>query len=147
MPSVVAPSKSPIFIQQRAVEFHETDAAGLVHFTNLFRWMEAAELSFLYEREVPVLAADSVKNTGWPRAAVSAQFLAPLRFGDKVETRLWVRKIGTSSITYRIEIWRLNGRGGPHLSATGEITTVHIARLKGKLLPMPLPASIRKKLK
>jgi acyl-CoA thioesterase FadM len=36
---VVAPSKSPIFIQQRAVEFHETDAAGLVHFTNLFRWM------------------------------------------------------------------------------------------------------------
>jgi acyl-CoA thioesterase FadM len=58
-----------------------------------------------------------------------------------------VRKIGTSSITYRIEIWRLNGRGGPHLSATGEITTVHIARLKGKLLPMPLPASIRKKLK
>jgi acyl-CoA thioester hydrolase len=77
---------------------------------------------------------------------VSAEFLAPLRFGDQVETRLWVRKIGTSSITYRLEIWRLNGRGGPHLSVRGEVTTVHLARLKGKLRAAPLPASIRKKL-
>jgi len=136
----------PIFKQQRTVEFHETDAAGLVHFTNLFRWMEATELAFLHERDVPVLAVDAVKDTGWPRAAVSAEFLAPLRFGDKVETRLWVRKIGTSSIAYRFEIWRLNGRGGPRLAATGEITAVHLARVKGKLAPAPLPASIRKKL-
>ena len=137
----------PQFTQQRAVEFHETDAAGLVHFTNIFRWMEGAELAFLHERDVPVLAVDSLKSTGWPRAAVRAEFLAPLRFGDKVETRLWVRKIGTSSITYRLEVWRLNGRGGPHLSATGEITSVHVARLKGKIHPAPLPAAIRKKLK
>jgi YbgC/YbaW family acyl-CoA thioester hydrolase len=143
---VVSPSANPIFTQQRAVEFHETDAAGLVHFTNLFRWMEGAELAFLQERDVAVLAVDSVKNSGWPRAAVSAEFLAPLRFGDKVETRLWVRKIGTSSIAYRFEIWRLNGRGGPHLSVTGEITSVHVARLKGKIRPAPLPAAVRKKL-
>jgi len=144
---VVKTSKAPIFRQQRAVEFHETDAAGLVHFTNLFRWMEATELAFLHERDVAVLAVDSVRNSGWPRAAVSAEFLAPLRYGDKVETRLWVVKIGTSSIKYRFEIWRLNGRGGPHLAATGEITTVHVARLKGKIQPAPLPMAIRKKLK
>lgn len=145
MPSVV--KKNPAFVQQRAVEFHETDAAGLVHFTNLFRWMEAAELAYLHERDIPVLAVDSVKNTGWPRAAVNAEFLAPLRFGDKVETRLWVAKIGGSSVRYRFEVWRLNGRGSPHLSATGEITTVHVARVKGKLRPAPLPAAIRKKLR
>jgi YbgC/YbaW family acyl-CoA thioester hydrolase len=144
---VVNPSKNPVFRQQRAVEFHETDAAGLVHFTNLFRWMEAAELAFLHERDVSVLAVDAVKNSGWPRAAVRAEFLAPLRFGDKVETRLWLVKIGRSSIRYRFEIWRLNGRGGPRLSATGEITTVHVARLRGKLAPAPLPAAIRQKLK
>ncbi len=144
---MVKKPKSPNFIQQRAVEFHETDAAGLVHFTNLFRWMEGAELAFLHERDVSVLAVDSVKNSGWPRAAVSAEFLAPLRFGDKVETRLWVKKIGASSVAYRFEIWRLNGRGGPHLSATGEITTVHVSRLKGKIRPAPLPAAIRNKLK
>ncbi len=136
----------PAFVHARAVEFHETDAAGLVHFTNLFRWMEAAELAFLHERDVAVLAVDAVQNSGWPRAAVSAEFLAPLRFGDKVETRLWVRKIGTSSIRYQFEVWRLTGRGSPQLSATGEITTVHVARAKGKLRPTPLPAAIRKKL-
>lgn len=140
-------AKSPAFRQQRAVEFHETDAAGLVHFTNLFRWMEAAELAFLHGRDVPVLAVDAIKNSGWPRAAVSAEFLAPLRYGDTVETRLWVRKIGTSSIRYHFEILRLNGRGGPHLAATGEITTVHVARVKGKTRPTPLTAAIKKKLK
>jgi len=141
------PQPPPVFTQQRAVEFHETDAAGLVHFTNLFRWMEGAELAFLHSRDVPVLATEAVQNSGWPRAAVSAKFLAPLRFGDKVETRLWVRTVGASSINYRFEIWRLTGRGGPHLSATGEITTVYVSRLKGKLRSAPLPAAIRKKLK
>jgi acyl-CoA thioester hydrolase len=141
------PAPVPNFLQRRAVEFHETDGAGLVHFTNIFRWMEGAELAYLQEREVPVLAAESVKNSGWPRAAVSAEFVAPLRFGDQVETRLWVGKIGTSSITYRFEIWRVNGRGAPRLSATGSITTVYVVRLKGKLGPTPIPASIKKKLK
>jgi len=141
------PASVPQFVQRRSVEFHETDAAGLVHFTNLFRWMEGTELSFLQEREVPVLAVEAVKNSGWPRAAVHAQFLGPLRFGDTIETRLWVKKIGGSSLTYRFEIWRVKGRGAPNLAATGEITSVHVTRVKGKLRAAPLPASIRKKLK
>jgi acyl-CoA thioesterase FadM len=29
---------------------------------------------------------------------------------------------------------------------TGEITSVHVARLKGKIRPAPLPAAVRKKL-
>src|SRR5471032_859944 len=119
------PSSAPNFLQRRAVEFHETDGAGLVHFTNILRWMEGAELAYLQERDVPVFAAESVKSSGWPRVAVSAEFVAPLRFGDQVETRLWVGKIGTSSVTYRLEIWRVNGRGAPVLSATGVITAVY----------------------
>jgi acyl-CoA thioester hydrolase len=137
----------PHFLQRRAVEFHETDGAGLVHFTNIFRWMEGAELAYLQEKDVPILAVESVKNSGWPRAAVAAEFVAPLRFGDQVETRMWVGKIGKSSITYRFEIWRVNGRGAPRLSATGVITTVYVARLKGKLGPAPITAAIKKKIK
>ncbi|NBV85427.1 MAG: acyl-CoA thioesterase, partial [Verrucomicrobia bacterium] len=30
------------FVQQRRVEFAETDMAGIVHFANFFRWMESA---------------------------------------------------------------------------------------------------------
>ena len=32
---------------QRRVEFSETDAAGIVHFSNFFRYMEGAEHAFL----------------------------------------------------------------------------------------------------
>ena len=31
----------------RRVEFHETDMAGIVHFSNFFRYMEFAEVEFL----------------------------------------------------------------------------------------------------
>jgi len=141
------PAAAPHFLQRRAVEFHETDGAGLVHFTNIFRWMEGAELAYLQELDIPVLACESAKSSGWPRVAVSAKFVAPLRFGDQVETRLWVGKIGKSSVTYRLEIWRVNGRGAPVLSATGIITAVYVTRLKGKLGSAPIPAAIKKKLK
>jgi acyl-CoA thioester hydrolase len=33
----------PTFSITRRVEFHETDAAGLMHFSNFYRWMEVCE--------------------------------------------------------------------------------------------------------
>ena len=35
------------FHYKRRIHFQETDAAGLIHFTNYFRYMEEAETEFL----------------------------------------------------------------------------------------------------
>jgi len=139
---VVNSSKNPAFTHRRAVEFHETDAAGIVHFTNLFRWMEAAELAFLRERGVPILE----KNSGWPRVAVCAQFLAPLRFGDEVETRLRVRVRHPARLNFYFEIWRLSGAGAPQRCVTAEFTTVHVTLAKGEIRPKRLSEKIIKQL-
>ena len=34
------------FTTTRQVEFHETDAAGIMHFSNFFRYMETVEHGF-----------------------------------------------------------------------------------------------------
>ena len=40
------------FRTTRRVEFVDTDMAGIVHFSNFFRWMESAEVEFLRARGV-----------------------------------------------------------------------------------------------
>src|SRR5215831_6794970 len=42
------------FRTQRRVEFADTDMAGIVHFANFFRYMEAAEVEFLRSRGLSV---------------------------------------------------------------------------------------------
>jgi len=41
------PVKKPRFVTSRRVEFVDTDMAGIVHFTNFFRYMEQARIGFL----------------------------------------------------------------------------------------------------
>jgi acyl-CoA thioesterase FadM len=135
-------AKLPAFVQRHVVGFHETDAAGFVHFTNIFRWMEAAEHAFLKERGVPVLD----KKHGWPRVEVCAHFYAPLRFGDEVETRLYYRVRNPSRLNFCFEIWRVNGPGAPERAGSGQFTTVRVRRGKGRLKRAPLPARLLKKL-
>jgi YbgC/YbaW family acyl-CoA thioester hydrolase len=140
------PPPTPAFVHRRVVEFHETDLAGIVHFSNLFLWMEAAELAFLREHAIPIFSVQASAERGWPRAAAGAQFKAPLRFGDEVETRLWVRAVGGACVRYGFEVWRLSGT--PELAATGELASVHASRSRpaGTLRPQTLPATIRAKL-
>ena len=38
------------FRTRRRVEFADTDMAGIAHFANFFRWMEAAEVDYLASR-------------------------------------------------------------------------------------------------
>ena len=139
----------PLFIQRRVVEFHETDAAGIVHFSNVFLWMESAEMAFLRQRKIPILSLSKTGGRGWPRVSVNAQFKSPLRFEDQIETRLWLGPVGVSSVCYRFEIWRMSGPGQPTLAATGEMTTVYVtcSMPGGKLEPTRLPPALRRKLK
>jgi YbgC/YbaW family acyl-CoA thioester hydrolase len=141
-------SSPPAFAVRRPVEFHETDQAGIVHFSNIFLWMESAELAFLRENNIPVISLQAGSERGWPRASACAQFKSPLRFGDEVETRLWVLSVGGACVRYGFEIWRVAGSGPVELAATGELASVHAARARatGALRPQPLAQGIRAKL-
>jgi acyl-CoA thioesterase FadM len=51
------------------VQFSETDAAGIVHFSNFFRYFEDAEHALWREAGGSILDRDSA--IGWPRVAAS----------------------------------------------------------------------------
>src|SRR4051812_39401898 len=119
---------------ERRIEWIDTDAAGIYHWTTAFRLAEAAEAALH-------TALGIVEQTFGvtPRVAVSASFLRALRFNEAVTVELAVDAIGRSSLTYRLAI---GGEAGPAIDGT--LTICHVERVGGG--PTPWPVAVRERL-
>src|SRR6478735_11287242 len=93
----------------RRVEFAETDMAGIVHFSNFFRMMEATEHAFFRSLGFSIHGHDPVSTTGWPRVSAQCDYRAPLRFEEEVEIHLLVADIRTRSIRYTFIFRKVDG--------------------------------------
>src|SRR5260370_37751893 len=91
------------FHTTRRVEFVDTDMAGIVHFSNFFRWMESAEVEFLRARGLSVTLPWEGQVLGFPRVSASCDYLRPARFQDVLDIALRVDKIGRKPGTYGFE--------------------------------------------
>jgi YbgC/YbaW family acyl-CoA thioester hydrolase len=123
----------------RRVQFHETDMAGIVHFSNYFRYMEEAEHALW--RAAGLGIGDAGDDIGFPRVAATCDYKAPLRFEDEFEVWIRVAAIGRRSIRYRSDLLR-----GGETVATGSTTVVCVSRRPGqpmKAVPFP-PDVIRR---
>jgi YbgC/YbaW family acyl-CoA thioester hydrolase len=107
------------------VGYIDTDASTLIHFTAVFRWVEAAEME-LY-RKLGLL--DGAVRL--PRRQVEAEYLLPIRFDDELEVTLRVERVGTSSVTYT---W--DAVLGGEVAARGRFTAVHTGPT-GRAEPLP----------
>ena len=89
------------FTTRRRVEFRDTDAAGIVHFSAFFFWMESVEHELLRSVGVAVVdrGADGV-DASWPRVSASCDYLSAVRFGDELEVSVSVEAVGRTSVTY-----------------------------------------------
>jgi acyl-CoA thioester hydrolase len=91
------------FRVSRRVEFGDTDMAGIIHFSNFFRYMESAEQAFLRARGLSVAMDWHGEAIGFPRVSASCDFLHPVRFEDVVDILVRVEKVGRTSVTYSFE--------------------------------------------
>jgi len=113
------------FISRKRVAFHETDMAGIAHFSNFFRWMEETEHRFLKEIGCPPVVQEGERYWGWPRIKASCDFRAPLRFDDAFECHLFVKEIKLRSVVYFFRLMRVDPDGSRQQAARGEITSVY----------------------
>ncbi|MBI3884485.1 MAG: acyl-CoA thioesterase [Opitutae bacterium] len=134
---------------RHAVQFVETDMAGIVHFSNFFRWMEACETAFYRSLKLPLMSFNPGKVVGWPRVNVSCEYRAPFRYGDTVEVRLLVKEVRTRAVVYVFQFRRIvRGRPAALVAARGEITAVCVQDdpASGRMVAAPIPAAVRAKL-
>lgn len=89
------------FCHERRVEFRDTDAAGIVHFSVFFNYMEEAEHAFLRKLGLSVFLLDDETAISFPRVAARCDYRTPIRFGDLITVEVAIEKVGRSSVTYR----------------------------------------------
>lgn len=116
-------------VERMRVAWVDTDAGGRIHFTNAFRYAEAAETSLM--RRLGMLD----RWGDYPRRHVEAEFLRVLRFEDELEVRLRVERVGRTSITYA---WTIERAG--EVCVRGRHTVVNVDP-EGR--PAPLPDDVR----
>ncbi|MFO0938753.1 MAG: thioesterase family protein [Gemmataceae bacterium] len=126
----------------RRVEFGETDLAGIMHFSNFFRFMEAAEADFLRRLGLKVSWSENGLKHGFPRVSVGCDFQSPARFEDVLDIAVTLEKLGQKSVTYRFDFSR---EGTP--LAVGRMTSVYCRDDgKGGMEALVIPDAIRAKL-
>ncbi|MFM8364287.1 MAG: acyl-CoA thioesterase [Verrucomicrobiota bacterium] len=120
-------------VYRRRVEFSDTDAAGVAHFSRLLAMVEEATHDFFRKHSIPVLS----ESDGWPVVGLQVDFRAPCRFGDELEVLLSGFSPGESSLTFDFEAQFAGSR-----ILTGRATICHISPATGR--PIPIPESIRR---
>jgi acyl-CoA thioester hydrolase len=126
----------------RRVEFGDTDLAGIMHFSNFFRFMEAAECDFLRSRGVRVSWVEGNVKHGFPRVSVNCDFKSPAFYDDLLEIDVALEKLGAKSVTYRFDF-----RRGETSLATGRMTSVFVRAEAGQpMKPYDIPEPIRARL-
>ncbi|MGQ0633347.1 MAG: acyl-CoA thioesterase [Planctomycetaceae bacterium] len=110
----------PRYTHKQRVLFVDTDMAGIVHFSNFYRWMEAAELGFWRSMGLNVVALQpDGSSIGWPRVRADCHFEAPAFFDDEIEIDIDILRIGEKSLTLSFVF-----RRGTTQIAAGELTSV-----------------------
>ena len=121
---------------KRRVQFYETDAAGIVHFSWFYRYMEEAEHALW--REAGLSIAPAASEIGFPRVSASFDFRHPLKFEDLFDVRLTIAEITAKTIRYAAEITCKDTA-----IATGSLTVACVRKIAGQPMEaVEIPSAI-----
>lgn len=140
---VVPPAEAPWtrpprseYTLRRRVQFYELDSAGIVHFSNYFRYMEEAEHALW--RHAGLSVAPVRAEVGFPRVSVACDYLRPLRFEDEFDILIRIVAITEKSIRYQHTLTR-----GDETIARGMVTVVCTRKTPdGTMKAAPIPREI-----
>jgi len=123
-----------IFETKIRVRYEETDAMGVVYYSNYFVWFEVARTEFL--RSIG-LSYKKMEEEGFRLAVVDAscRYKAPSRYDDVVNLQTWVSDVGNASLRFE---YKVSCR--EKLLATG--MTAHVFT-DPALKPVKIPQALR----
>ena len=126
------------FTMTRRVTFAETDMAGILHFSNYFRFMEEAEHAFFRSLGFRVHLCERSGAWGWARRNASCDFRRPLRYEDEVELQLLVKEKRKKALVYQVRFVLEDQE-----VARGEVTAVCVTKAAdGQLRAATIPPAV-----
>ena len=136
------------FSVTRRVEFCETDAAGIAHFSAFLCYMEQAEHALL--RHLGTSVSTDIGDgwhLSWPRVHVSCDYRGSVRFEDCLNIQVRVERLGTRSVTYGFDFTHDGSPLEGQSLAVGNVVAVCCkVRTGSPLESMKIPGELRAKL-
>lgn len=132
-----------LFKWQRRVEFSETDMAGIVHFSNYYRYLEMAEHAMFRQLGYSIHdpAPDALR---WPRVHTRCDYKLPLRFEDSFNVYIYVKKLSQKTVEYLMPIKKIEAEG-ERLVAVGRmiVACCRFNPEEGRMRAIPIPDILR----
>lgn len=120
--------------------------AGIMHFSNYFRYMESAEHEFF--RSLGMSVHSDAEARGWARVDVHCTYRRPLRYQDLVQLHVIVQSIGERSMEFVVMFDKVVTVAAGAAEATetvarGTMTTVCVTRgADGALRSVSVPPEV-----
>jgi acyl-CoA thioester hydrolase len=129
------------------VAFAETDMAGIVHFSNFFRYMENTEHAFYRSLGASVIMSQLNPPLGFPRVHAECDYRRPIRFEENVEIHLLVREKKSKVLSYFFKFRKQLADGTSEQIAHGILTVVCVAHQpNGTMSAVPIPDFLASKI-
>lgn len=137
------------FRKEFKVRFADVDHAGIVYFPVLVNYTHLAMEDFFDEYlKYPYVEFLDEHRLGLPTVHIEMDFKKPLRYGDRIEIRTRVEKIGTTSVEWRHGVFFLGrtSAGAPAQEGgvlVAEARTVTVCTNLETLEKAPVPDWLR----
>ncbi|AMJ61688.1 acyl-CoA thioesterase [Bosea sp. PAMC 26642] len=115
--------------------WHDNDVFGHVNNVVYYSWFDTGVNAWLIENGFLDLAQSEIVGLV---VETSCTYFESVAFPETVEIGLGVERLGTSSVTYRLGIFR---KCGEQAAAQGRFTHVYVERATQK--PVMIPAALR----
>lgn len=142
----------PVFTHRFRVPFADTDLAGIVHFSNFFRYMENAEHAFFRSMGISVHPdgsgakdLDTYAGFGWPRVSATCDYKKPLRFEEELNVAIRIEEMGSKTIRYEFQFLQDDAL---EPSAVGKLTVICVTfdEASKRMRAVAIPDGIRKRI-
>lgn len=129
-----------MYTYQTKIKLHETDAAGLLFFSNQFKIIHDAYEGLLEHIGFGFAQLIREKKFFLPIVHSESDFKLPLFVGDLIEIQVMVEKVGKTSFTLYYKLLDTSQ------NIVGTAQTVHVTIDAQAHKKIPLPSDLRSKL-
>jgi acyl-CoA thioester hydrolase len=112
----------------------DTDAAGIVHFSNYFRFFERAEEEYLNRRKLDYSSIVDTYHVRIPRVESHCRYISPCRYNDVISVRMKLDEVKTRSFKESFVVSNMTTR---KRAAEGYLVCVTTSLDLKKAVPLP----------
>lgn len=132
-----------VFEKKEKIRFQHIDKAGIVFYPRFLEMLNATVEDW-FEEALDYTFAEMHEDAGIPTVDLHVQFKAPARLGETIIKKLWVIKLGNSSMRCGFEF--SNNRD---ICLQGEVSLVNVGISEDRkaIAPQPFNENLRSKIK